>query len=103
MLKIVKNLKISNPDKNAKLHSNNALKLLKSGKYSDIVLVVEGTKFLAHKNLLSAQSPVFAAMFDHDNTKEVREGKVDIVDVPKDVFQLLLNYIYTGIFPVTSD
>ena len=93
---IVNKLKVQNFNKQTLLYSENMLKLLESGKHSDVVLVVDGTKFPAHKNLLCAQSPVFAAMFDHDNTKEAQEGKVEIVDVPKDVFQMLLNYIYSG-------
>ena len=73
--------------------------LLKSGKHSDFVIIVGNTKFPVHKAILSARSPVFAAMFDHDHTKEVQEGKVQIVDVPANVIQLLLNYIYTGKLP----
>ena len=68
--------------------------LLTSGKFSDVTMVVGGERFAAHKSILAARSPVFAAMFDHD-TKERQENKVDIPDMDAKVFQELLNFIYT--------
>ena len=75
--------------------SQNLETLLESEKHSDVILLVGGKKLKAHKNILAARSPVFAAMFEHE-CKETEESCVDIVDVDLDVFQELLRYIYTG-------
>ena len=74
--------------------------LLESGIHSDIILVVKGKEFPVHKAILSARSPVFAAMFEHEDTKEANEGKVEITDILDDVFQELLNYTYTSRIPI---
>jgi len=60
---------------------------------SDVKLVCEGETFLCNKYVLSVGTPVFRRMFVSD-TKENQEGLVDIVDVSKDVFRLMLAWIY---------
>ena len=70
------------------------------GPHSDVILsVVDGIEWPAHKGILSVRSPVFAAMFSHQDTKEAKESKVEIDDVPNDTFKDLLEFIYTGIVP----
>ena len=69
--------------------------LLQSGKCSDVVLEAGGKQLKAHKCVLSTRSPVFAAMFEHD-CKEKQDSSVEITDVPWDVLEALLRYIYTG-------
>ena len=77
-------------------HRNqNYLHLLESGNFSDVVFEVGGKEFYAHKLILSAHSPVFAAMFGHKDTKEAQEGKVVITDIEPEVFQELLYCIYS--------
>lgn len=49
--------------------------LLRSGQNSDVKLVVGGSTFPCHSNILAARSPVFAAMFTHDMI-ESRQGQV---------------------------
>ena len=60
------------------------------------MLRVGGKDFPAHKHILSAQSPVFGAMFQHD----MIEAKQDHVDIEEDVeakaFETMLRFIYTG-------
>ena len=58
-------------------------------------LNVDNVKFPAHKFMLSARSPVFAAMFQHD-TKENQEDAVDIPHIQSDAFKVALKFIYTG-------
>src|SRR5699024_765796 len=60
--------------------------LLANAEHSDVTLFVDGIELSAHSNILSVRSPVFSAMFSHQNTKEAQEGKVVIDDVSADVF-----------------
>jgi len=78
---------------------DNYKSLLDNGKLSDVVLQVRGKEFRAHKTILAAGSKVFAAMFENKATKEARESRVDITDIEPEVFERLLNYIYSGAVP----
>ena len=69
--------------------------LLDSQSFSDVTLYVGDTQFQAHKAILAARSPVFAAMFQKE-TKEDQTNTVDIPDVDRHVFQALLDFIYTA-------
>ena len=44
---------------------------------------------------ISARSPVFAAMFEHE-MEERRCNRADINDVESDVFREMLRFVYTG-------
>ncbi|XP_050361959.1 BTB/POZ domain-containing protein 3-like [Nymphalis io] len=67
-------------------------KLLVSYEWSDCSFSVHGKKFKAHKLILGISSPVFEAMFYGPlSTNEV----ITITDIEPNIFQLLLNYIYT--------
>ena len=66
-------------------------------------MIAGGKEFQVHKAILSVNSPVFAAMFDHSDTKEAREGKVEIPDVAVEVAEELLRYIYTGQIPTMAE
>ncbi|XP_057321488.1 speckle-type POZ protein-like [Microplitis mediator] len=70
--------------------------LYNSGIGSDVVINVGGTNFEAHKSILMARSPVFAAMFSHDMI-EKKESKISISipDITPRVFEKVLEYIYT--------
>ena len=50
----------------------------------------------SHSLILTARSPVFAAMFQHSSMKEQETGRVDIEDIQLDIFKELLHYIYSG-------
>ncbi|VDO05884.1 unnamed protein product [Rodentolepis nana] len=52
-------------------------------------------RFKAHKAILAARSPVFAAMFEH-GMAESRANKVYITDVEPDTLAEVLRFIYTG-------
>jgi speckle-type POZ protein len=54
-----------------------------------------GTEFQAHKAVLAARSPVFAAMFEHE-MEERKQGRVEITDVETEVLREMLRFIYTG-------
>ena len=72
--------------------------LFEDKKHSDVTFNVRGQQFQAHKTILIARSPVFAAMFDHP-LKEKMMGIVDVPDIEPNVFEELLHYIYTGQVP----
>ena len=48
-----------------------------------------------HAIILSARSPVFAAMFQHE-MKESKTGRVTILDIRPEIFKKLLQFIYSG-------
>ncbi len=73
--------------------------LLDNGKLSDFTIVVNDVKIPVHKAMLSARSPVFEAMFSHDNTKEAQEHKMEVTDVSPIVMKDFLQFIYTGVKP----
>ena len=75
--------------------ANDLASLLINSKHSDVTLTVGDTDIPAHKNILSARSPVFAAMFEHD-CEETRENRVTIEDVDVEAFESLLRFIYTA-------
>ncbi|PRD24459.1 UNVERIFIED_CONTAM: Tdpoz1 [Trichonephila clavipes] len=60
----------------------------------DTKLETKTGSFPAHKNILSARSPVFKTMFAND-MREKNEGCVEIEDLDDDIVQRLLLYIYT--------
>ena len=67
---------------------------------TDVTFNVDGRQFRAHKLIMAARSPVFAAMFQHSTSKENVTGIVDIPDIEANVFEELLRYIYTGQVPL---
>lgn len=73
----------------AKLCNDLDLMLL-NGNFSDITLTTGGKKFKAHKNILAARSPVFAAMFK-DNVDEIKLPQMD-----EETLGELLSFVYTG-------
>lgn len=70
--------------------------LQETEKHSDVTFLFEELELKAHKALLSARSPVFAGMFEHETTLEVQKGKVKIEDVSKEAFEQFIKYLYSG-------
>ena len=48
---------------------------------SDVTLVCNDVRLPVHKTILEARSNVFAAMFQHEGTKEAATKEVEISDV----------------------
>jgi speckle-type POZ protein len=69
--------------------------LFESQRFYDVTLAVAGREFQAHKAVLAARSPVFAAMFEHE-MEERKHNRVEITDVDTDVLREMLRFIYTG-------
>ena len=68
--------------------------ILNSGKFADVVLVVNGREYKAHKLVLSGFSPVFDAMFSVNMAENI-SGRVEIGQVRSEVFERALEFIYT--------
>ncbi|EDO41576.1 predicted protein [Nematostella vectensis] len=75
------------------LHRINQLR--HHGAMCDVVIKAEDTEFLAHRNILSASSDYFFAMFN-GNMKESSQDVVTITGVTPDSMRSILNFIYTG-------
>ena len=71
------------------------LATLENKNLADFVFKVENEKFAAHKIILAARSPIFAAMFQHD-MQENKTNETEITDVTPAAFKALLQFIYTG-------
>jgi speckle-type POZ protein len=69
--------------------------LLERGTTSDVHFIVQNLKIPAHKAILSARSPVFAAMFQNE-MQENSSNEVIVTDVEPDAFKEMLQFIYTG-------
>ncbi|XP_049796623.1 ankyrin-1-like [Schistocerca nitens] len=76
--------------------------LLDGGDGSLVTLVAGETRVSAHRAVLAAASPVFAAMFAHDML-EASCGQVSIDDVEGPVLRLLVAYTYTLQAPQLPD
>ncbi|XP_055324032.1 protein roadkill isoform X1 [Sitodiplosis mosellana] len=72
--------------------------LFDNERFSDVTLAVGGREFQAHKAILAARSPVFAAMFEHE-MEERKQNRVAISDVDHEVLKEMLRFIYTGKAP----
>ncbi|XP_033755648.1 kelch-like protein 24 [Pecten maximus] len=69
--------------------------MLASGQHSDVTVEVGERRFLCHKVVLGAVSPYFEAMFSHD-MRENLDNLVTLHDIDQDIFDSVLQYIYTG-------
>ena len=61
---------------------------------SDISLVSNDVRFKAHKFILAARSDVFAAMFQHDGTKEAETKEVEIIEFDNKTIERFLEYVW---------
>ena len=73
-------------------HSKNMLKLLRSGEDADAFFIVGGRAVMIHKPIVKAHAPILASHFD---------GIIN--DIKPEVFQLLLEHIYSGNKPTKED
>ncbi|XP_047103621.1 speckle-type POZ protein-like [Schistocerca piceifrons] len=75
--------------------------LLVSGEGADVTLVAGASQLPAHRTVLAARSPVFAAMLRHP-TLEASSGRVHIPDVSEPVLGQLLAFVYTDEAPAMA-
>ena len=77
--------------------------MMKSGLMADVTIVCEETRFPAHKNILSARSEVFLAMFSHKDTLESQRNEVIVKDVDKVTMERFLAFLYEATLPEDLD
>ena len=70
--------------------------LYQSGLFCDVTLCVAERRFRVHRNILSAASPYFNALFT-GGLSEAGQETVVIHDMASDVMGSLLLFIYTGL------
>ena len=63
--------------------------------FADVEFVVSGFLFKTHRAILSARSPVFAAMFASEMTG-AETARVEVTDVFPETFADFLRFVYTG-------
>ena len=69
--------------------------LQKQGIMCDVTIKIEDEEFHAHRNILSASSDYFFAMFN-GNMKERHAREITISGVDKDSMEQIMHFIYTG-------
>ena len=69
--------------------------LFESSQFADVTLTCNSREFQCHKAILTARSPVLAAMFEHE-MKERQLNLVEIEDMDPEVMADMLRFIYTG-------
>ncbi|XP_049843387.1 speckle-type POZ protein-like isoform X2 [Schistocerca gregaria] len=68
--------------------------LLRSGHSADVTFSIGESQLRAHRAVLVARSPVFAAMMAHD-CLEASSGHIPVADIEADVLCQLLTFLYT--------
>uniref|UniRef100_A0AC34PVQ1 BTB domain-containing protein n=1 Tax=Panagrolaimus sp. JU765 TaxID=591449 RepID=A0AC34PVQ1_9BILA len=72
--------------------------LLKNDEFKDFTICVDDKEIKVHKNIIAITSPVFSAMLK-PNTKESKEGRVDITDFDFETVKAGVDLMYTRKIP----
>lgn len=78
----------------------NAQRLTSS--FCDVVLVVEGVEFPAHRSVLAAGSDYFDVMFNI-NMAESTQSRIHMSGISSVALSKVLDYMYTGTLHITED
>ncbi|XP_069119412.1 kelch-like protein 24 [Argopecten irradians] len=76
--------------------------MYQSRRHTDVEITVEDKTFHCHKTVLSAISPYFDAMFS-SGMRESLDSVVTLHNIDKDIFEHILDFIYSGKSVVTVD
>jgi hypothetical protein len=68
----------------------------KRDRYSDITVVTKEKEFKAHKVVLACQSAFFETCLEERWKKEGDGNRIEMLDVPADIMEAILTYMYTG-------
>ncbi|XP_066323444.1 BTB/POZ and MATH domain-containing protein 1-like [Miscanthus floridulus] len=77
-------------------------RLLLEEEETDVIFSVRGETFPAHKIILATRSSVFKAHL-YGKMKETKERCMTVEDMEPNVFEALLNFIYTDALPIFGD
>ncbi|XP_065223287.1 speckle-type POZ protein-like [Planococcus citri] len=93
---IPKNEKIADFDLTT--NGSNYETMFENPKYSDVVFKTNGSEYPAHKAILAARSPIFAAILQRKDTRNGKNRKIriNVTHMSDEVFRAMLQYIYTG-------
>lgn len=67
----------------------------------EVVIVVNGKQFFAHRNVLAASSPYFREMFSSNMREHLENKPVILENITAEIMEELLNFIYTGSIKIT--
>ena len=81
---------------------NKLFNMFQTGEFSDVTIMVKGKQFQCHKNILSASSPYFKAMFSC-GLKENTQKEIKIENVDHNVFYDVVRYLYNGELNITRE
>lgn len=73
---------------------NDLKAMINNSLLSDVVFIIEGKEIKANKAIMAARSEHFRALF-YGGMKEQHENKVEIPDIAYNVFEAILEYLYT--------
>lgn len=76
--------------------SGDLFDLFKSGENSDVVFVINGTRFEAHRIILAARCNYFKVLLFGEMREAHSGAEIPIIDTTPDAFHALLEYIYSG-------
>lgn len=79
-------------EKKLKREFGNFRNILGSKDFSDINLIVSGSRYPAHKNILAARSPVFSEMLTHNQSL----NELEISNLSIKAFTAMMEFIYTA-------
>ncbi|XP_059160840.1 uncharacterized protein LOC131944304 [Physella acuta] len=68
----------------------------------DFTIVVDGTEFISHREILSSASNYFDALF-RSNMRETQEGRVELQGMTSETFAVVLNFIHQRVHGLTAD
>jgi hypothetical protein len=68
----------------------------KRDRYTDVIVVTKEKEFKAHKVVLACQSAFFETCLEERWKKEGDSSRIEMQDVPADIMEAILTYMYTG-------
>jgi len=80
-------------------HEQNPSYIENLKRYSDVRIICDQDPketFHCNKIILATGSPVFDAMFSHENTKEAMDNEVKITDIDSSTIRSMISFLYTG-------
>ncbi|XP_061588919.1 actin-binding protein IPP isoform X2 [Cololabis saira] len=89
-------------DRYARLILAQINKLRLRSDFCDVGLKVGGQVFRVHRLVLAASSPYFSALFS-GGMREAEKEEIQIIGVGTEIFEILLDFIYTGTISVTVE
>lgn len=102
--KQMKHLELKEEDASEKLEFLESLvEAFRVGMHSDVELVTnDGLSLHAHRVVMATKSPVFKAIFEADEMKEVHTGAVHIQELSHDQLKYLLEFLYCAEIPADA-